>query len=186
MKNIIMASLVIATTFTTKAQIYTAKEGATTISFFSKAPMEDIEAVNKGATIVFRASTADLQISISIQNFRFKNALMEEHFNENYMESSKFPKAKFTGSIDNAGSLNLSKDGKYNVTVSGNLEIHGVTKPVTSTAEFIVKGGKITANSSLKILVADYGIDIPSLVKDKIAKQIDIKIQATYEAMAKS
>ena len=75
------------------SQIYTAKEGSTNISFYSEAPLENIEAVNKGATIVLRASTNDLQLGISIQNFKFKNALMEEHFNENYLETEKYPKS---------------------------------------------------------------------------------------------
>ncbi len=185
MKNIItIFVLLIGLVVNVSAQKYFTKTG--NISFHSDTPMEKIEASSNSATSVLDMETGKIQWAVLVKSFSFDKALMEEHFNENYMESSKFPKAKFTGSIDNAGSLNLSKDGKYNVTVSGNLEIHGVTKPVTSTAEFIVKGGKITANSSLKILVADYGIDIPSLVKDKIAKQIDIKIQATYEAMAKS
>ena len=166
------------------AQKYFTKTG--NISFHSDTPMEKIEAVTNSATSVFDIESGKIQWAMLVKSFSFEKALMEEHFNENYMESTKFPKAKFTGSIDNPGSLNLAKDGKYNVTVSGNLEIHGISKPVTSTAEFVAKGGKITANSSIKILVADYGIAIPSLVKDKIAKEIDIKIQATYEAMAKS
>src|SRR5688572_16519953 len=81
------------------AQMYTAKAGATTISFYSEAPLENIEATNKGAIIVFRAPTADLQVRITIQNFKFKNALMEEHFNENYMESEKYPNCEFKGKI---------------------------------------------------------------------------------------
>ena len=87
MKNLLFLTVLLIGINSLNAQIYTAKEGATAISFFSKAPLEDIEAVNKGAVIVLRASTADLQVSVSIQNFKFKNALMEEHFNENYMET---------------------------------------------------------------------------------------------------
>jgi hypothetical protein len=90
-------------------QIFTAKEGATSITFLSEAPLEDIEAVNKGASIVLRTSTGDLQISVSVMNFKFKNALMEEHFNENYMESEKFPKCVFKGKINEP--VDYSKDG---------------------------------------------------------------------------
>ncbi|MCC6371619.1 MAG: YceI family protein [Bacteroidia bacterium] len=183
MKNIIMASLVIATTFTTKAQIYTAKEGATTISFFSKAPMEDIEAVNKGATIVFRASTADLQISISIQNFRFKNALMEEHFNENYMETEKFPKATFKGKINEA--IDYSKDGENKVTVSGKMEMHGVTKDVTLTGTLTKSGNEFKLNSKFKIKVADYNIKVPSMYVKNIAEEVEVTFNTTLEPFQK-
>lgn len=183
MKNIIMASLVIATTFTTKAQIYTAKEGATTISFFSKAPMEDIEAVNKGATIVFRASTADLQISISIQNFRFKNALMEEHFNENYMETEKFPKATFKGKINEA--IDYAKDGENKVTVSGKMEMHGVTKDVTLTGTLTKSGNEFKLNSKFKIKVADYNIKVPSMYVKNIAEEVEVTFNTTLEPFQK-
>src|ERR1043165_1419297 len=82
------------------AQIYTAKPGAGSVTFFSKAPLEDIEAVNKGGIVVFKPSTNDVQVSFTIKSFKFKNALMEEHFNENYMESEKFPKCVFKGKIN--------------------------------------------------------------------------------------
>src|SRR6188508_115699 len=75
--------------FPTYSQIYTAKAGATTITFFSEAPMENIEAVNKGASIVLRSTTGDIQIRVTMENFKFKNALMKEHFNENYIETEK-------------------------------------------------------------------------------------------------
>src|SRR5688572_21052395 len=97
------------------AQIYTAKKGGTSISFYSEAPMENIEAINKSATIVLKSSTNDIQIRLSIQNFKFKNGLMEEHFNENYMESDKYPNCEFRGKINET--IDYTKEGENAVTV---------------------------------------------------------------------
>lgn len=167
-----------------QAQKYFTKTG--NISFASDTPLEKIEAVTNSATSVIDLETGKIQWAVLVKTFSFEKALLEEHFNENYMESSKYPKAKFTGTIDNAGSLNLTKDGEYRVNISGELEMHGVAKTVSCVATFVVKGGAISATSSIKSKVADYHIEIPSLVKDKIAKEIDIKIKANYEQMAKS
>ena len=99
------------------------------------------------------------------------------------MESATYPKAKFKGKIDNPASVNFSKDGVYTVTVSGQLEMHGVTKPVTTQGTITIKGGVISAKSKLTVLVADYGIEIPKLVADNISKSVDINIMADYQLM---
>ena len=145
--------------------------------------MEKIEAHNTTASTVLDASTGNIEWAVLIQGFKFEKALMQEHFNENYMESTTYPKAKFKGKIDNISSVNFKKDGDYNVTVSGQMEIHGVTKPVTATGVISVKGGAISAKSKFSVAVADYGIVIPKLVADNIAKNVDINVQADYQAM---
>jgi polyisoprenoid-binding protein YceI len=111
---------------------------------------------------------------------------MQEHFNENYMESSKFPKAKFSGTISNISDINLSKDGEYTASISGTLEIHGVSKDVSTEGLFKVANGAISATCELRVLVEDFDIKIPVVVKDNIAKEIDIKIKANYELLDKS
>lgn len=163
------------------AQKYFTKEGK--VNFVSKTPIEKIEGFNSKATSVLDVASASVEWGVLIKAFRFEKALMQEHFNENYMESAKFPKAIFKGKINNIGAINFAKDGEYNVTISGNLEMHGVTKPATTKAKFTVKSGKITATSTLKVLVEDYNISIPSVVKDKIAKEVDITIEANYESL---
>jgi len=120
---------------------------------------------------------------VLIQGFKFDKALMQEHFNENYMESTTYPKAKFKGKIDNLSSINFKKDGDYNATVSGQLEIHGVTKPVTATGVISVKGTNISAKSKFSVAVADYGIEIPKVVAENIAKNVDINVHADYQPM---
>jgi len=166
------------------AQKYFTKTGE--ISFYSHTPIEDIQAESKTATSVYDANSGKLQWAVLIKSFEFEKALMQEHFNENYMESSKFPKATFKGQLADTASLDLSKDGVYPVSVEGDLTIHGVSKPIATSAVFEVKKGVITANAALKVMVADYGIEIPSVVKDNIAKELEININANYTILERS
>lgn len=165
------------------AQIYKAKDGATTITFFSSSPLEDITATNKGAIIVFNSSTNDIQIRVSVINFKFKNALMEEHFNENYMESEKFPKSTFKGKINEP--VDYSKDGETKVTVTGKMEIHGVTKDETYTGTIKKVGNEITLDCKFKVKVADYNIKVPTLYVKNIAEVVDIDYKCILEPFEK-
>jgi len=160
-------------------QIYFTKTGK--VEFSSKTPIENIEAVNNEATSFLNATTGDLVFAVLIKSFRFQKALMEEHFNENYMESTKFPKADFKGKIANIEAIDLSKDGEYKVTVKGNLTMHGVTKPASADGVVTVKGGKISAKSTFVIKLSDYKIERPSVVANKISETINIQVQTAYE-----
>jgi polyisoprenoid-binding protein YceI len=181
MKNLIVILVLTLTAQFAMGQKYFSKTGK--ISFYSDAPMEKIEAHNTTASTVLDAATGNLEWAVLIQGFKFEKALMQEHFNENYMESTTYPKAKFKGKIDNLSAVNFKKDGDYNVNVSGQMEIHGVTKPVTATGVISVKGGNISAKSKFSVAVADYGIQIPKVVAENIAKNVDIHVQADYQAM---
>jgi hypothetical protein len=181
MKNVIVLFVLLVSAQLAFGQKYFSKTGK--ISFHSDTPLEKIEATNTSASTVLDASTGNLEWAVLIQGFKFDKALMQEHFNENYMESATYPKAKFKGKIDNLSSVNFKKDGDYNVTVSGQMEIHGVTKPVTATGVITVKGSTISAKSKMSVAVADYGIVIPKVVAENIAKNVDIAIQADYQPM---
>ncbi len=181
MKNLFVLLLILCSVQFVSAQKYFSKTGK--ITFHSDSPMEKIEATNTAASTVLDAATGNYEWAVLIQGFKFDKSLMQEHFNENYMESGTYPKAKFKGKIDNLSAVNFKKDGDYNVNVTGQMEIHGVTKPVTTTGVITVKGGTITAKSKLSILVADYGIEIPKLVADNIAKSVDIQVSADYQLM---
>ena len=165
------------------AQKYFTKTGE--ISFYSHTLMENIEAVSNTATTVYDSESGKIQWAVLIKSFEFEKSLMQEHFNENYMESSSFPKASFKGQVNNRSALNLQKDGTYTVDVEGELTIHGVTNNVSTKATFVVEKGAVKAKSSLKVLVANYGIEIPSVVKENIAKEIEININAKYEVLDK-
>jgi hypothetical protein len=146
------------------------------VSFRAGTAVEDIDGFNKSTTCIFDAITGDLQLAILIKGFEFKSALMMEHFNENYMESDKFPKSTFKGKISNIEKVNFSKDGSYPVNVKGVLELHGVKKEVETTGLLKVTGETVVSTAEFEILLQDYDITIPSLVKDKIAKIAKIKV----------
>lgn len=176
------------------AQIFTAKSGSTSVSFHSAAPMEDIDATNKGAIIVLRASTNDIQVKVTIQNFKFKNALMEEHFNENYMETEKkvevngaatYPNryAEFKGKISET--IDYTTLGEYKVTVVGKLTMHNVTRDVTITGTLTNKGDELRISSTFKVKVADYDIKVPSMYVKNIAEEVDITINSVLEPLKK-
>jgi len=105
---------------------------------------------------------------------------MEEHFNENYMESDKYPKAIFKGAVADISKVNFTKDGSYPVAVSGDLTIHGVTNKVSVPGTITVKGGVASAAASFAVRPADYKISIPKLVKDNIAESINITVNCNF------
>lgn len=146
------------------------------ISFYSKAPMENIEAHNSKAVSVFDAASGQVEFSVLMKGFEFEKAKMQEHFNENYVESDKFPKATFVGKIQNIQTLKITQDGNYALKVAGTLTIHGVSKDQTAQAVFTVKDGNISAVSEFTISLADYNIQIPSLVAEKVSKTVKIAI----------
>jgi polyisoprenoid-binding protein YceI len=166
-----------------QAQKYFTREGK--VSFFSEAPLEKIEALNNTATSVMDISTGKIEFAILIKAFQFEKSLMQEHFNENYMESGKYPKATFKGSVTNYETINLSKDGEYAVNVKGDLTIHGETKPIEAPGKILIKDGQISANSSFEVTVADFKIEIPSIVRDNIAKTVRIDISVKYQELNK-
>ena len=142
------------------------------LSFFSKTPALDIEALNKKAGAILNAGTRDLAIQMKITDFQFPNKLMQEHFNENYMESERYPTAKFAGKITEE--VDLSKPGTYPVTATGNMTIHGVTKPVTVKGMIVATSTALQVNFSFQVRTADYQIEVPTLVFNKIAEVIDV------------
>jgi len=177
MKKLAIAILFLCGMATTaSAQKYMTRTGK--VVFFSGTPVENIEAFNNDVSSVIDGRTGEMLFIVPIKSFKFEKALMQEHFNENYMESDKFPKADFKGKILNIGDVNFSKDGVYNVKTAGKLTIHGVTKDVTIPGTVTVKGGSVTANSKFLVRTADYGIKIPGMVASKIADQIEVTVNS--------
>ncbi len=183
MKKVLFLSILVTAWFNYYSQIFKAKDGATLIHFYSKSPLEDIEANNKNAVIVLNTATGDIQVRVTIQAFKFKNGLMEEHFNENYLESTKYPNSVFKGKINEK--IDFSTDGQNKVTVSGKMEMHGVTRDVELDGLLTKKGNEIYIDSKFKLKVADYGIKVPSLYIKNIAEVIDISVVSTLEPYIK-
>lgn len=177
---VLMALVLTASVSFAQGKFYT-KTGK--ISFYSKAPMEEIEGKNKTVTAVLDSKSGAIQFAIQMKGFEFEKQLMQQHFNENYVESDKFPKAEFKGNIINNSQINYSKDGTYTAKVKGKLTIHGVTKDVESTGALKINGGKIDANSTFNVLISDYNIKIPSVVKDKVSNSIKITVDCNLEPL---
>ena len=178
MRSLLLLSLLITTWLSINAQKVYTKNG--TISFYSKASIENIAADNSQVMSTLDIATGQLQFSVLIKAFHFKKSLMEQHFNEDYMESDKFPKATFKGNIKDF-KIDLAKDGSYPVSVTGDMTIHGVTKNITSAGTIIVKAGVITGNASFKIKLADYKVSIPTVVKDNISETVDVSVSCIYD-----
>ena len=176
-------TVIVCTTFA-QEKFFT-KTGKIDFDATAQSSPEDIKGVNKSTTMVIDTKTGDVQFLVLMKGFEFTRALMQEHFNENYVESTKFPKAEFKGTITNNATVNYTIDGVYKVSVKGKLTMHGTTKDVESNAVITVKAGKITATSTLLALLADYKITIPSLVADKIAKAAKINITCALEPIKK-
>lgn len=182
-KLIILFMFVFLTSIISKAQLYKGKEDASIISFFSKAPLEDISATNKKVSVVLKTTTNDIQFGVPMVSFKFKKPLMEEHFNENYVESEKYPTSIFKGKINEQ--IDYTKDGEYKVSVKGILSLHGVSKEMDATGTLTIKGNEILIISTFKIRVADYNIKVPSLYVQNIAEVVDVTVNATLEPLEK-
>lgn len=180
MKRItVLASLIICSIASVNAQKYFTKNGR--VSFFSKATLENIKADNNQVTSTLNTTTGELAFSLLTNAFHFEKALMEEHFNDNYIESAKYPRATFKGTITNINSVNLAKDGTYDITVTGDLTIHGVTKNITTPATITIMGGKVSAAAEINVKLKDYNIDIPAAVRNNIAETIQLAVTCNYE-----
>ena len=146
------------------------------ISFFSSAPLEDIEAHNNNVVTAWDVNTGQLEFSLLIRGFEFKKALMQQHFNENYLESDKYPKAYFKGKIIASNSIALEKEGDFTIGINGDITIHGITRTISFPATITVKNKIISAKAEFTVAPADYNIEIPAIVADNISKQIKIKV----------
>ncbi len=152
------------------------KDGTTT--FFSHSPIEDIEATNEKTTAAVNFAKGDVVVKMLIKHFTFENALMQEHFNENYMESEKFPSAIFKGKL--ASTIDISKDGTYPVMLKGELTIRGISTPVETEATITVAGKEITATTKFIAKPVDYDIKIPAVVIKNIAEEIEVTSTLTF------
>jgi len=182
MKQMLIAVVLLVLTFPVFSQKrYFTKSGQ--ISFAAGTGAEDIDGINKSTTSVFDATSGQIEFAVLVKGFEFKKALMQDHFNENYMESDKYPKSVFKGKIVNIDKVNFQKDGSYPVTVKGVLDMHGIKKEVETTGTLKVTGETVHSDASFTVLLADYKIAIPSLVKDKVSQTVTIKINCNYNVL---
>ncbi len=149
------------------------------VSFFSEAPLENIEATTSQALGILDLENSKVAVTILMKSFNFDKALMQEHFNENYVESDKYPKATFSGAFDSP--VDFTKNGEIEVPVSGKLTIHGVTQEITTTIKMVISEKNIVATTSFLVKVADYNIKIPKVVVTKIAEEVEVNASFNFE-----
>jgi len=179
MKNTIITSLLIIFALGANAQNkFITKTGYA--KFFSEAPLENIEAINNKLQSIIDMQKQDVVINVPITAFQFEKSLMQEHFNENYLESEKFPTAEFRGYYTSKAPIDLKKSGTYDVVVKGKMTIHGVIRDLNTRGKITVKGNAIDAETVFMIKLADYDIDIPTIVFKNIAEIVAVTVKLHY------
>lgn len=175
MNKLIIIVLMLTTPFYMSAQRYLTKNGD--VAFYSKTPIEDIEAHNNQVNVAIDFADGSMAFRILIKSFVFEKALMQQHFNENYMESDKYPTSVFNGKIKDHKKIDLAKNGSYPVEVSGDLTIHGVTQKVTTKGTIEVRGGVVVGKSDFSVKLKDYKVKRPRAVAEEIT--ISVSFEAT-------
>jgi hypothetical protein len=176
MKKFFLLSICTLHFLSGKAQLYSCKEGV--ISFFSEAPLENIDALNKNVNSFLNLTTDEVVFLVAIRGFKFDKDLMEEHFNEKYLESDKYPTATFSGKINEKGEA--AKRGIHNVTVTGKLNMHGVEREITVPGNIITTEDTIKVRCLFDVALKDYKITVPKLVFQSISKTVTVKVNAAY------
>ena len=161
------------------SQIY--KADAVKVDFFSSAPIEDIHAVSNKGLSVLKAKTGEIAFRINTRSFDFAKGKMQEHFNENFLESHKYPASEFKGELQQE--VDLSRDGIYDVVLEGILEIHGVKQKRIIPARLKVKNNQITLESEFEVACEDHNIKIPQILWQNIAEVVKVTVQSNYIKM---
>lgn len=149
------------------------------ISFYSHTPVEDIRATNDHVLSILDISTGEFEITLLMKSFSFEKALMQEHFNENYVESHKYPKANFSGKILNLEQI-ISGENET-AYIAGKLTIKDVTKDIEVESRIIIENNTITLRGKFMVTVADFNIKIPAIVRNNIAKEVEVTYQLTHQ-----
>lgn len=177
--------LAVLATFVFSASVEKHMTRSGKIEIFSETPMFTIEATNHKVGSIINTKTGDVVASTLVRSFKFREALVEEHFNENYMESAKYPKATFKGRISNNSDVNYDKDGIYNIFIEGKLSIHGTTNPIKEKGTITIKDGKISAKTDFMVSLKGYGIKVEKAYTDAIKDEIELKVTLDFTPIKK-
>ena len=175
-KALLITFVFLGTFFPLFAQRYVAENGF--ISFFSQAPVENIKADNNKVTSLFSAENGTIAFSVPIKEFQFEKKLMQQHFNDKYMESDRFPRSTFAGKVTG---YSLSSSGLQSVRAKGKITIHGIVKEIDVPGTLEVKNGNLIIKTKFKVLNKDYGIVIPQILWKNVSEEIEIAIDMTYK-----
>ena len=181
MRKIVLVVLLTVVFTLLNAQKYITKTG--NIDIYSETSLFVIEAKNQKVASILNSENGEVVASTLVRSFKFHEALVEEHFNENYMESHVHPKAVFKGKIDNFNTVDLSKDGTYKINIIGDLTLHGETNPVNTNGKLIVNDNKINASVEFFVSLSAYKIKVEEKYKDRIKDEIKLAIYFEYTKM---
>lgn len=173
MKNVILLALFSISISAVAQSKYLTKTGQ--LNFEASIPsFEEVAAKNNAVTAILNTENGEFAALALVKGFRFKNALMEEHFNENYAESDEYPKATFKGKIDGFDFDDLGKK-ESKASIDGSLTFHGVTKQIEGIPLTLEKeDDKIIISGNFTVLVSDFEIEIPKIVANKLSNEVDI------------
>jgi len=157
-----------------QAQKYLTKTGQ--ITFYSETPLETIQADNRQVNAALDPLSGDFVFKVLIKSFQFEKALMQEHFNENYMESDQYPNSTFQGKVTNISQIDFNKPGTYDALIEGDLTIHNITRKISEKGTFTVESGVVKGHSKFKVRPEDYEIKIPKTVMNNIAEVIEVTV----------
>jgi hypothetical protein len=177
-RRIYLLGIISCLTIQLQAQKYITKEGV--IDIFSQTSLFTIEARNQTVASILDIENGEVVASTLIRSFKFREALVEEHFNENYMQSDQYPKSYFKGKITNYTQVDFTKDGTYDITIEGDLTIHGQTRPLKTNGKLTIKSGKIRASTEFDVSLENYKIKIEEQYMDRIKDDIHLVVRFDY------
>lgn len=188
MKKLIILAVASLFVIQSKAQVYKTATG--NIKFVNKTAIEEFTANNDQVTAAFSVAENAVVMRVPVNSFQFKSALMQKHFQENYLETNKFPFSTYVGKINDAKALatasgNLTKNGEYPVETTGTLEMHGVKKPIVVPGKIIVKDGLVTLSANFNVKCSDYEIKIPAASAASVSNDIAISVSCPLKQAAK-
>lgn len=175
MKRLVLLSFLLFQALEVGGQVLRSESGY--VRFFSDALIEDISAGNDQASAMFDLGSGDAVFLIPIRGFEFKKSLMQEHFNENYLESDKYPEAYFRGKISGYNPKNTSSKA----IAEGEMTIHGVTRKVKIPGTITKQGGKLILEAVFPIVLEDYKVEIPRLMFQNIAEEVEVTVRFEFK-----
>ncbi|NOR88377.1 MAG: YceI family protein [Bacteroidales bacterium] len=181
MKNILFIAVFVVSVGQLSAQRFMTKNGF--VKFYSETPMETIEANNHQVNSAYDYTSGVFVFKVLMKSFEFEKALMQEHFNENYVESDSYPVASFKGEIVNNSEINLTKKGPIEVKVKGVMKMHGVTKDIEATGTMDLQDDLIHATAKFDIKPSDFDIKIPGAVVKNIAEAVEVTVDVELKKL---
>lgn len=163
----------------TKAQVFSSNQVA--VHFFSPAPVTDIDALTNNASAIINAKKKEVKVSIPVTSFSFKKALMQQHFNEIYLETDKHPLSTFKGIYKEI--IDLTVNGEYKINLTGKLNLHGVDKALTLPCHLIVKNKEITFNTDFRLFTKDFKITVPTILNKEVGKEIYVTVNGILKKL---